>query len=1013
MEHREDLTTLLAIAGRPVRVHEAAMALEIDLDEVVRLSEELTQEGVVEDTTEGLRLTGESLEPPPPSRQAYMASQWAEALAELNASPVEIGNALLAAGQFRAAGEHLLPVALSDRGLEAVEGALEAVEKGGATITPRDAGRLHLARAIHRRGRGESAGAMEDLDIAVRRLEGADLVDALGFAAAVADDLQRPQESETYTAMAASQAAHIGEAAKLGSLLTLHGRQLSRIGFPDEANRVLQVGEKLVDEHGDFDQRHRCRLNHAWVWLDRGQMRRAEAAYAILREQARDMEPVELANRDAYWARGLFGMGHAADALQAAARAEDVALAMEAEAPLFIAELARMEGATLFGRFEEAVDHADSALQVTERALPAWRNVPLVGMARALIGAGRREEAGERIDAALAATPAGVNGWRLRIQAEELALVLTPESERWPQRQAEDLTDSLLQARWFGPAVHLMAERARRESDKDLGLEGAALALQNGNPMLAALAVEAAKAWDDPTVVPVARAVRALEPQVPPEWREEWLAYPPVAGAYGVDVEAEVDSSVLEERIDQALQAAGLSGVDMVLSPAQRQARGLVRRRPIRGRRVLTVLGAAAAVVLLSGLTALAVILTQPEPTIPTTAPPPTTTIPIERTSIPVPETGLFGEAHHRGGNARTGLGAGGFRTLRGIYWNQPQQGFFGTDPVASGKYLFLGSNTDDRLIYLFLGTGVRDDAIETGDGIRSTPAFSPRIGETTYVIFGADDARVYAANAVQTRRQLLWQVDVPGRVSGSPVVVETTAVVATEEGVVLALGIENNGEELWRYVGTEQTPLGSVNTTPAYADGIVYVMDEEARLHLIDLASGQAVCEPYQATSRLAPGSNPIVADGVVYLATTGGFIEVLSAGDCSGRPPEGRNPIFMEGLEVDLPPAVVDDVIYAIDGPRLVAIDAITGEHSPWATIPFVADSPITTAPVFADGVLYIGTDSGMVYAVDARDGSMVWEFDAEETVVGSPAVVPNAVFVTTAARNVIAIAGESGTE
>ncbi|HUG74875.1 MAG TPA: PQQ-binding-like beta-propeller repeat protein, partial [Acidimicrobiia bacterium] len=74
------------------------------------------------------------------------------------------------------------------------------------------------------------------------------------------------------------------------------------------------------------------------------------------------------------------------------------------------------------------------------------------------------------------------------------------------------------------------------------------------------------------------------------------------------------------------------------------------------------------------------------------------------------------------------------------------------------------------------------------------------------------------------------------------------------------------------------------------------------------------------------------------------------------------------------------------------------------------FAADSRITTAPLLADGVLYLGTQGGIVHAVDAANGEELWSFDADARVEGI-AVIPNVIFVTTADGTLIAIAGESG--
>jgi outer membrane protein assembly factor BamB len=92
------------------------------------------------------------------------------------------------------------------------------------------------------------------------------------------------------------------------------------------------------------------------------------------------------------------------------------------------------------------------------------------------------------------------------------------------------------------------------------------------------------------------------------------------------------------------------------------------------------------------------------------------------------------------------------------------------------------------------------------------------------------------------------------------------------------------------------------------------------------------------------------------------------------------------------------------------LVAFDVPEGALNAAQRWTFTAEGqdPISTAPIYADGILYVGTRSGIVYAVEASSGTEVWRFDVGATVVGTPAVLNNAVIVTTENR-VIAIAGE----
>jgi outer membrane protein assembly factor BamB len=262
----------------------------------------------------------------------------------------------------------------------------------------------------------------------------------------------------------------------------------------------------------------------------------------------------------------------------------------------------------------------------------------------------------------------------------------------------------------------------------------------------------------------------------------------------------------------------------------------------------------------------------------------------------------------------------------------------------------------------------------------------------------------LYARDALIGGLSTLWTVDLGDPVVASPVFVDDVVVAATTGGRVVALAAEDQGRELWSYTGTEGSPLGPVDVDLAYADGVVYVADREGRVHLVDVADGTAVCEPFEAFGPVV--GNPIVADGITYLPTTTGALHLLPAGRCSGTPP-GVVPQIGTSVAFQLPPAVANGVVYALEEQRLLAYDTRDGQLSVWA-IPYDAGSRITTAPLVADGLVYIGTQDGRVIAVDATDGTEVWSFRTGEPVAATPAVVPGAVFVVTGDGSVWALAG-----
>jgi eukaryotic-like serine/threonine-protein kinase len=64
----------------------------------------------------------------------------------------------------------------------------------------------------------------------------------------------------------------------------------------------------------------------------------------------------------------------------------------------------------------------------------------------------------------------------------------------------------------------------------------------------------------------------------------------------------------------------------------------------------------------------------------------------------------------------------------------------------------------------------------------------------------------------------------------------------------------------------------------------------------------------------------------------------------------------------------------------------------------------------PAYANGVVYVGTNRGTLYALDAADGSIRWTFAVKRSVVATPVVANDMVFVLTADGYLHAIAEQA---
>lgn len=103
---------------------------------------------------------------------------------------------------------------------------------------------------------------------------------------------------------------------------------------------------------------------------------------------------------------------------------------------------------------------------------------------------------------------------------------------------------------------------------------------------------------------------------------------------------------------------------------------------------------------------------------------------------------------------------------------------------------------------------------------------------------------------------------------------------------------------------------------------------------------------------------SAPTVVDGTVYLGDGNGDLSAVDAGTGTQR---WRSRIVKtHGLSA---PTVVGGMAYVGSGDgNLYAVDAGTGEQR-WK---FRTGSPVYSTPAFADGVVYISSQNGVLCAV-----------------------------------------------
>lgn len=1010
-----DLIAACSLLTRPVAVADAARVLSVSEDEILDLGHDLTSAGLLREVRGGFSATpiGASVVVGQEARLGRVAGRLADTLAMAGATDALVGSLRFDAGQHERAIELLTSAATeaADRhqAAEAFRLATMAVEAANESGSgdPHELGRMHLLSARFLQSAGRTEWASEHANRALAGVAGIERVESLQLAARLADDSQKPQDAEHLVAIAEWESVRSVGEASLAPLLAFRARTLNRIGFAEEADDTLGKAEALADLAGSDEARYEVLTNKAWIHYDRGELAHAEIEFTHLRDEADRLGGREsLADKEAWRARSLLPSGHPVEGLQAIAAAKEIARADGIEAPLFLSDLAIAEGALAYGRLDEALSASERALDLVTRQLPAWENMALATRARVHLAAGRWDEAKSDLGRALKRTPEGANGWRWRTRCLALQVEADAASgSAWREAEAEDLADLMLQAKFYGWAAEALCVLAENGGRSSAAADAMNLALAAGQPMLAARATHAGKLWDDPLAAGTILAIRGVDHRVPDEWRDSWEELPHIAAALSAPApEQDPDLEEAAEELSAALAAAGLTRDAPILSPAQRRSSGLVAGRgKSQGRRRLWAVAAALGVVVLAAGTAFGVAQMGQDDEPPAAAaaesPEPTTTtieLSLEETQIPLPADidFFFGTSVYRGGYERTGIvDASGPREVNGYYWRYQTAGPIEAPPVVFGTTVYVGT-TEGTFFALDQTTGAEIWTMPPEGRIGAAPALGEgemAENQSPMMVVVVDDDGAVRGHDAAVATGVQWTTRLDSRIRSSPVVVDGRVYLATDDGFVHALDLID-GSELWRYP-SEDPGLGTISADLTFHEGILYVGTEAGILHMVDVTgeSPTLICE-YDAFDAIV--TNPIVADGIAYVATMGQNIWPIPAGSCDGSVPN-RLPTYVADTPVRVGPAIAGDTMYMPGGRYLYSIDLTSGEHL-WPAATVTAERPISTPPVVAGDTVYIASEDGVVRAVDATSGETLWQWETGLHVRAAPVVVDGVVFV-----------------
>src|SRR5438093_1011533 len=193
----------------------------------------------------------------------------------------------------------------------------------------------------------------------------------------------------------------------------------------------------------------------------------------------------------------------------------------------------------------------------------------------------------------------------------------------------------------------------------------------------------------------------------------------------------------------------------------------------------------------------------------------------------------------------------------------------------------------------------------------------------------------------------------------------------------------------------------GAVRSSPAVADGRVFVGSDDERLHAVDFAKGTNLWS-FKTGGPIE--SSPLVLEGKVFIGCDDGVMRAFDAakGNLLWSFPTGDkipgSPNFTRAAD-----GKGWSILFGSFDSRLYCLDAGTG-RSNWAfetdtgnviwTLP--TRSKVDRSPAICADKVVVGSDDGRLYIVSLKDGKEQWSYAIGQPITSSPAVADGKVVV-----------------
>ncbi len=363
---------------------------------------------------------------------------------------------------------------------------------------------------------------------------------------------------------------------------------------------------------------------------------------------------------------------------------------------------------------------------------------------------------------------------------------------------------------------------------------------------------------------------------------------------------------------------------------------------------------------------------------------------------------------------SRNGTGSGNPALTSTLLWNYNTGGTHNSwvysSPAVVNGVVYIGSsqyNGTSPPAYPNIGivyalNDVNGDEIwnftTAGPIFESSPAV---INGVVYI--GDLDGYIYALNATEGKQIWNYHTEetngvVDNYIYSSPTVVDGVVYFGGVNGNVYALNAAN-GAYIWSYEVPGSGGSNYVYSSPAVVNGVVYIGSDNG-VYALTAANGAYI---WNATLGYYAQMSPAVANGIIYV---GGYALNATDGALIWSSPTNGG---------DSTDAVANGIVYMGSD----ALNATNGEGI-WNYSLGPTGQISWSSPTVVAGIVYIGfglnltpqTVNGCVCALDAYSGTVIWNYTTDSIIDSSAAVVDGVLYIASDDGNIYALGSPTPT-